>query len=255
MMASLLPFLAIVVAYGSACGVWLVLNRYYPALWPKESLVQPEGRYKEILPMILGVIGILGIGQIYQQGWLVPEPDNAYLASASWMFNNLLIFSPVFIVLYFRKQSVNTVFLSARKAGVKIAFGLGVSLIAMLLYYLISGSEKAFYQVLIDSVRLSRLRNFPAVFLEGVAVAFLFVRLSWTIGLKWAIAIPSVLFGLSHLATWSQSGDWLTLVLPYFLVTTSTTMLVLYTTNKSKDIIWLGIIHYLMNQAIATFGS
>ena len=248
-------FLAIVMAYGSACGIWLVLNKYFPAFWPQESLAQPEGRYKEILPMILGVVGILAIGQMYQQGWLIPEPDNVYLASASWVLNNLLIYAPVFVVLYFRKQSVNTVFLSARKTGVKVGFGLGVSVVAMYLFYLISGSEKAFFEVFSNAAQLSSIRNFPAVFLEGVAVAFLFVRLSWTIGLKWAIIIPSLLFGLSHLATWSQSGDWLTLVLPYFLVTISTTVLVLYTTNKSKDVIWLGIIHFLMNQAIVTFGA
>ncbi|MCE7993963.1 MAG: hypothetical protein HEP71_18385 [Roseivirga sp.] len=255
MTASLFPFLAIVLAYGSACGIWLALNKYYPAFWPSVSITQPEARYKDILPTILAVVGILAIGQIYQQGWLIPEPKNEYLASGSWILNNVLIFSPVFIVLYFRKQSVNTVFLSVKKVAVKILFGLGVSVVAMYLFYLMSGSEKAFYQVFADSAQLSRLRNFPAVFLEGVAVAFLFVRLSWTIGLKWAIIIPSVLFGLSHLATWSESGDWFTLVLPYFLVTTSTTMLVLYTTHKSKDIIWLGIIHFLMNQAIVTFGS
>jgi membrane protease YdiL (CAAX protease family) len=255
METSFLIFFAISVAYAAACGLWLLLNKYYPAFWPSVSVAQPDSRYKDILPAIMGCLGIVGMGQLYQIGWLLPEPDHRCLASASWVLNNLLIFSPVFIVLYFRKQSLNSVFLCARKIGVKIGFGPIASLVAMYLFYLIEGSEKAFIQVFIESMRLNRLRNFPAVFLDGVAIAFLFVRLRWLMGLKWAIVIPSVLFGLAHLATWSEGGDWLTLVLPYFLITIGITMLVLYTTNKSKDIIWLGIVHFLMNQAIVTFGS
>ncbi len=254
MNTSLIFFLGVTLAYSFSFVLWLGIDHLKNGWWPDEELVEPDSKYIDLLVMLGVVVGVLGIGQVYSLGFLIPEPNNQYLASLSWVLNNLIIYSPIFIAIYFRKQSLNTVFLSSKGLIVKVGFGLLAAAGATFVYYLFSGSEKAFLSIFSDVVQLERLNKFLAVFFEGVAVAMLFVRLSWAIGKRWAIIIPSVLFSVSHIPKWISEGQPVTTMVPYIIVMSLIPMLFLFTAGKSKDIIWLGIVHFMMNQAILSFG-
>jgi hypothetical protein len=246
-------FLAIIAAYASACFVWLGIYKFYPTWWPVAIIEKPASRYKDLLIAIGSCVGIMLIGQLYSAGLLLPDSDNPYLAALLWSVNNLIIYSPIFITLYLRRQSVNTVFLSSKMIAVKLVFGLVASVIGIEIFYLIADSEGQLSSVLAASLLLDNIRNFPAVFLEGVAIAFLFVRLNWSVGKKWAILIPAILFALAHLPRSIGDGTAVPDILAYSAVTFAVTVLILYTSHKSRDVIWLGVIHYLMDIAIGAF--
>jgi len=246
-------FLAIIAAYGTACFIWLGIYKLNPVWWPMEVIEKPVTRYKDLWIAVGACIAIMAIGQLYTAGLLIPDGNNRYWSALVWGLNNLLIFSPIFITLYFRKQSLNTVFISTRKMGLKLGFGSLVSLAGLLVFYLLQGGKGGLSDVFQQMFLLDNLKNFPAVFLEGVAIAFLFVRLSWSLGKKWAIAIPALLFALAHLPRSLADGTALPEILMYSLVTASVTVLVLHTCHKSRDIIWLGVIHYMMDIAIGAF--
>lgn len=246
-------FLAIIAAYASACFVWLGIYRLSPTWWPVAVIEKPDKRYKDLLIAFGACVGIILMGQLYSAGLLLPDSSNSYVSALSWMVNNLIIFSPIFITLYLRRQSINTIFVSPKKLGLKLLFGVLASFLGILVFYLVANGENQFSRVFTEAFLLENIRNFPAVFLEGVAIAFLFVRLNWSIGKRWAIIIPSVLFALAHLPRSIGNGTPVPEILAYSAVTFAITCLVLYTSHKSRDVIWLGVIHYLMDIAIGAF--
>lgn len=246
-------FLAIIAAYASACIVWLGMYKLSPTWWPVAVIEKPVTKYKDLLIAFGACVGIILMGQLYSLGLLLPGSSNGYVDALLWMLNNLIIFSPIFITLYLRRQSINTIFISPRKLGLKLIFGLLASLLGILVFYLVASGENQFGRVFSEAFLLENIRNFPAVFLEGVAIAFLFVRLNWSIGKKWAILIPSILFALAHLPRSIGNGTAVPEILAYSAVTFAVTCLILYTSHKSRDVIWLGVIHYLMDIAIGAF--
>jgi len=103
------------------------------------------------------------------------------------------------------------------------------------------------------SLSLDGLSNFVAIFLEGVALAFLFVRLKWVTNLRVALAIPALLFALAHVPGMLSDGDpWWHMVL-MSLATGAISRFVLYTCDRLKDIIWIGLVHYFLDAAISAF--
>ncbi len=246
-------FLAIIAAYASACLIWLGIYKLSPTWWPVAVIEKPAKRHKDLLAAFAACAGIILIGQLYSAGLLLHDSDNNYLSALIWALNNLIIFSPIFITLYIRKQSINTVFLSPQKLGMKLVFGLLVSLPGILIFYGVASGDNEFSRVFTEALLLENIRNFPAVFLEGVGIAFLFVRLNWSMGKRWAILIPSILFALVHLPRSISEGTAVPEILAYSAVTFAVTCLILYTSHKSRDVIWLGVIHYLMDIAIGAF--
>lgn len=246
-------FLAIIAAYASACVVWLGIYKLSPTWWPVAVIEKPDTRYKDLLIAFGACVGIILIGQLYSAGLLLPDSGNSHMSALVWALNNLIIFSPIFITLYIRRQSINTIFVSTQKLGLKLVFGLLASVLGIFVFCALVSGENQFGRVFTEAFLLENIRNFPAVFLEGVAIAFLFVRLNWSIGKRWAILIPSILFALAHLPRSIGEGTAVPEILAYSTVTFAVTCLILYTSHKSRDVIWLGVIHYLMDIAIGAF--
>ena len=107
--------------------------------------------------------------------------------------------------------------------------------------------------ILKSAVQLDSLSNFPAIFLENVALAFLFVRLKWAVGVRWAIGVPAVLFALAHVPGSLAEGDPMGHIVTFFFLTGGLTVVILYTAYRSRDIIWLGVVHYMMDIVIKAF--
>lgn len=245
--------LPLLLAYSAICLSWFVMNgkRF---LWQAEM---PEISQKARLDLFLALLasfGILGIGQLYSAGFLIPKVDSEAIDKLLiWPLNNLLIFSPIFLLLIYRKQSPNTIYLSSREVFKKLGFGFIASLIGLFVFLLLRGELHRFPEILQSALSLDSISNFPAVFLENVALAFLFIRLKWATNLKWALAIPAFLFALGHVPSSLAEGDPWMHILSFFFLTASITILVLYTLNRSKDILWLGLVHYFMDLAIKAF--
>ncbi len=107
--------------------------------------------------------------------------------------------------------------------------------------------------MLIESVRTENLRNFLPVFLEGVAIAMMYVRMRWAFGQWPALLGPGMLFAAAHIPRQIESGLGPPEMIAYFAVTAGIAFAVLYTLERSRDVIWIGIVHYVMDVAIGAF--
>ncbi len=241
------------VAYTSICALWFFLNRR-GKLWEIESIETSGQPWMDLGLGFLASIGIFGIGQLYSAGYLIPKTGTTLINQLIiWPLNNLLIFSPIFLVLLFRQQNLKTVFIARKQAGLKLAFGLGASALGILLFVALRGEWDRIPEILGDAIKVEKLSNFPAIFFENVALAFLFVRLKWALSTKWAIGIPAILFALAHVPGSVAEGDpWMHIAI-FFLLTGSLTTVILYTAYRSRDILWLGLVHFFMDIAIKSF--
>lgn len=236
-------------AYTLACAVnWGVWWKY-PDWWSVE-IIKPDKPWADFLMGILAAMGVIGIGRLYSANFLIPRSGNEVIDGWLWMVNNLLIYSPIFLVMIIRRQGLSTAWISLKRLHFKLLTGLVAAMLSLIIFLAFRGEMFRFGSILSSSVRFETFSNFPAIFLEGVAVAFLFVRLSWLWGIRVSIAIPSILFALVHIPGMVAEGDPLIHILIMSVFTCTISIIVLYTCNRTKDVIWLGVVHYLMDVAI-----
>lgn len=245
-------FFPVLLGYGIPCLIWYILYKKKLLVLPTEPLLKPGKPKTELVYALLAVIAIFAIGQLWQAGFLIPSfSKNRYVSMAVWWVNNLLIYSPIFLLLRIRRQSLNTIFLSFNGLWQKLAIGLIATFVGVSIYMAFLGGNAI--SILDKGLVYANARNFLPVFLEGVALAFLFVRLKWVVGVKWAIAIPAVLFSLAHIPRAIANESGLELMLVDSVLTAGVTVIVFAATAKSRDIVWLGILHYFMDIAIGAF--
>jgi len=236
-------------AYTLACAVnWSVWWKY-PDWWRVE-MINPDKPWAELLMGVLAAMGVIGIGRLYSADFLIPKSGNEVIDGWLWMLNNLLIFSPIFLVMIIRRQGLSTAWISLKGLHFKLLTGLVAAILSLITFLAFRGEMSRIGSILSSSVRFETLSNFPAIFLEGVAVAFLFVRLSWLWGTRVSITLPSVLFALVHVPGMVAQEDPLMHILLMSIFTCTISIIVLYTCDRTKDVIWLGVVHYLMDVAI-----
>ena len=170
-----------------------------------------------------------------------------------WQFNNVIIYSPIVVLLLVRGQSARTVYLSADGLPIKLAAGVVLAVLAVLVFLVVRGDPGRLPGVLRESVRTENLRNFLPVFLEGVAIAMMYVRMRWAFGQWPALLGPGLVFAVAHIPRQIESGLGPPEMIAYFAVTTGIAFAVLYTLERSRDVIWIGIVHYVMDVAIGAF--
>lgn len=242
----------LIAAYLAACGGWLLMYRMRPAWWPPPPALRTERKWLDLGAVLLTAVLVLGLGQLWRAGWLLPSRDGA-LGDILWQFNNVIIYAPIFLMLFARRQSIETVYLSLDGLPVKLAAGVVFGLCGLAVYLVLRGEPGRLPGVLAEAVRGASLRNFLPVFLEGVALAFIYVRLKWAFGQWPALLGPGVLFAAAHIPRQIDSGLAAPEMIAYFAVTAGIAFAVLYTLDRSRDVIWIGVVHYLMDVAIDAF--
>jgi hypothetical protein len=120
-------------------------------------------------------------------------------------------------------------------------------------YLALRGEISQFRAVLIEVATISSLGNFVPVFLEGVAVAFGFVRLRWAFGLPVALIVPGLFFALAHVPREINEGRSILVIAAFFVFNSALLPAILYTVDRSRDVVWIGIVHYLMDVATRAF--
>ena len=247
-----LLFGPLIAAYLAACGGWLLMRRVKPGWWPPSMPQHTSRTWLDFAMVFVVAAMVIGLGQFYRAGWLLP-PRSGALGDVFWQLNNLIIYAPVFVILVHRGQSTETIYVSPKGLAVKLAAGLVLGLVAVGVFLALRGQLAAFPGVAAASVHRENLRNVLPVFLEGVVLAFVFVRLQWAFGRWPALVAPGVVFAAAHIPRQLDSGLGLPEMAAYFAVTAGIAFAVLYTAQRSRDVIWLGIVHYLMDVAIGAF--
>jgi hypothetical protein len=189
-------FAPVAAAYLLACAGWLAFDRF-AALARDEREARSERPYLDFVLCLAVAGGIFALGAAYRNGWLLPTGRH-WSGRCGWLVDNLIIYSPIAAVLAVRRQSAATVFLSARRLPEKIVLGMALGAAGVSLYSALRGEAAFIPSRLLAAVHVDKLVDFVPVFLEGVAMAFGFVRFRWLAGTAAALAVPAVLFALAH---------------------------------------------------------
>lgn len=249
-------FSAIAAAYVAACIVMLLILKYKKAWWTKEITIEKydNKRYLDFVLSLVAAVSILAIGQLYRHHYLLPETRLQGHFSIAWCINNLIIFSPIFISLTIRRQPLSSIYLSFKDPGKKILWGIILSVFSCSLYLLLMGRMNEYGNFFLnDLFQPHYLENFSAVFLEGVAVIYVFTRVKNITGSFVAIFIAALLFAASHVPSAIKHGDSFLTISIFFVFNTILPSFILYSAIKTRDIIWIGIVHYCMDVAIGAF--
>lgn len=250
--ASLRFFLPVAAAYVAACTGWLLLQKHRMTA-PVCADLRPAGRpWTDLGLALLAAIGILALGQVYRNGWLFPA-GSGWMGIIGWQLNNVIIFSPIAAVLLFRRQSLATIYLDPHGLVRKITVGLGLSVVATFVYLALRKELADLPGVWKGVLVPKNLANLPPVMLEGIALAFLFERLRWCVRLVPALLIPSLLFATAHIPSQMESGLGASGIAAFMFLNTLLPMFILYVVSVSRDVIWIAIVHFIMDIAIGAF--
>jgi len=239
----------VAVAYLTACALWLVYDWRRKLADDEPPLEPSEHPYGDLLAVVAAGAGIFLLGAAYRNGWLVPTGKTS-AGRIGWIVDNCIIYSPIAAVLVLRRQGLHTIFLSGRRLAEKVVLGLALGAVAVALYSTLRGELEDVPGTLASAVDPDKLVNFLPVFLEGVAVAFAFVRLRWVLGMAAAIAIPSLLFAAAHVPGQIEAGRGLDHMAVFFVFNTALPAAILWTVQRSRDVVWIGLVHYWMDIAI-----
>lgn len=240
------------VAYAASLLGWVALDRWGRGYWPPRHDVTSDRPWFDLGLTFAALLGIAGFGLLYDRGYLLPTSGERW-GGLAWQIDNLIIYSPIAAVLIYRAQSLETVFLSYEGLLRKVAAGVALGGMAVALFLLVRGEMQRFAEVFGGVFVLENWRNALAVFLEGVALAFGFVRLRWTLGLVPALLLPAILFAAFHLPRSVNSGREFGEMAAFFVFNTAIVVGILYVVQRSQDVIWIGIVHFWMDIAIRAF--
>jgi tetratricopeptide (TPR) repeat protein len=250
--ASLGFFVPVALAYLLACGGWIILARWRVVSWPRGSFPSCDRPWIELGLAGIAAVGIFALGLAYRLHFLLPS-GVGWSQHVSWTLNNVIIYSPIFLVLALRKQTLGTVFLSNKEIGRKVAVGAVLGVGSTVVFLGLRGELATVPTVVCGVADPNNATNFLPVFLEGVALAFLFVRVRWVLGVWPAIVIPAVLFAVGHIPRQLAGGETIGTMAAFFFLNTLLPAAILYVVFVSRDIIWIGIVHYVMDIAIKAF--
>src|SRR5262245_58929183 len=95
-------YIPLSLSYVVALGGWLLANHLLRGAWPRDADKKFSRPWKELGIALLGVLGILALGQLWSRGIRLPEEGS--LAPVLASLNQVLIFVPILVVVQARRQ-------------------------------------------------------------------------------------------------------------------------------------------------------
>jgi hypothetical protein len=234
---------ALIGAYFVALAAWWIVRRFVPS-WPASPAPAFAHPMRELLYALLGGVGVIAIGMLWSRGIRIPEQGSLRPLAAA--LNQLLIFAPILLVPILRRQGRDTAWLGGGRIGYRIAVGLVLGAVSVLVYsYLRIGAAPA-WVILARMFQYDQLDKLVQVLLEDLTIAILFVRLAAKIGDGWAVCGVAALFAAGHIPALLASGASLG-SLGSLLVDCALAVGVLYSLAKSRDILWFWPIHFMLD--------
>lgn len=234
----------LVAAYLVGLGGWLVAAHFNPKIWPREPVQSFAHPWKEFGIAMVGVIGILAIGQLWSRG--IRLPDQGILGPVFGAVNQCLIFAPLMLVLIFRRQSWESAWLPRRRIAARLLVGLVLAIFAVSAYSLLRAKADEPWVLLGRIWRYEHIDEAVQVLLEDLTIAILFVRLAGAVGRNWATVIVACLFAAGHIpamvshgATWNELGG--------LLRDAGLGVAVILVLQRSRDVVWFWCIHFCLD--------
>ena len=213
-------------AYLAVCATWLVVRAVAGNRWQAEAEPKTENRWLDFSLIFLVIACI----------------------------NLCIPYLPIFVVLAFRRQSFNTIWLSTTALPWKIGTGVLASVVGLLVFLGMRGEFHRLPEIGNDLFDVHSWVHAPAVFLEAVAVAFLFVRLKWVSSTRVALLVPCLLFALAHVPGAIANERTLFEIVSFLVFNTLLAAAIFAVVFRSRDVLWIAIPHFILDIAIGVFG-
>jgi hypothetical protein len=214
-------------------------------LWPANGSPGFAHPWRELGYCALGIIAVIGVGQLYTRHWLLPTND-ATASQPLEAINQLLIFSPLLAVPLIRRQGFRSMWLPMNRVWQRVLIGFILSAIAVLVFVCVRSGAGRFFDVMREVYHPQNLGNFVQVLCEDVAIAIVFVRMRAAIGLMWSILAVAVLFAAAHIPAMLSTGASLNDILN-LAMDAGLGIVVLYFLQRGGDIWWFWLIHFAMD--------
>ena len=239
-------YAALVVSYGAALAGWLLIHRLRPGLWPAAEATTFAHPWRATGAALLGVVGVLLVGQLYVRGWMLPE--RGILGPIFGAINQIAIFAPVVLVLVIRREPAASAWLSRDRLPARLLAGAGLALLALGVYTLIRAGSDPLPVVLGRVVSYGRMDEAVQVFLEDITIAILFVRLAAAVGPAKATGLVALLFAVGHIPALLAGGAaWTELALLSRDVLLGVALITVL--QRSRDIVWFWFVHFAMDMS------
>lgn len=236
---------ALLAGYASALAGWTLATRLLPSLWPRREPPTFARPWHEIGFALIAVAGVLGVGQLYVRGWLLPAVEGRSGVALDAV-NQVVIFAPLFLLLLVRRQPLETAWLPGDRIWARVGIGLLLALLAVLVFSVTRSGSRSWLELLPDVYHPRNLSHLVQVLCEDVAIAILFVRFRAALGTASTIGIVAGLFALGHVPALLAGGATLDecarLVLDAGLA-----VLVLCVLQRSADVWWFWCVHFAMD--------
>lgn len=235
---------ALVLAYVAALAGWLLLSRLPWSPWPAGEEVPFEHPWRATGAALLAVLAVVLVGQLYVRSWMLPE--GGALGPVSGAVNQILIFSPILILLVVRREPLASAWLPAGRIPVRLGGGVLLALVALVVYTAVRSDADSVFEVLGRILRYDNLDLAVQVLMEDLTIGVLFVRLSASIGKGKAVVLTAVLFAAGHIPAMLAGGNRLheILLLARDAALGAAVVAVL---QRSRDILWFWCVHFVMD--------
>ena len=139
--------IAVYLSWILGVGLFLLVIQFLPARWHALGAIRLERPGREVLWALAAVVLLVGIS-VATDNLFGPWKRHPSFGRLVYFGQLLLVYSPIFALLLWRRQGLKTCFLRFDKLPVKILLGLGVALIASFIFLLVRGRAGAFPEFL-----------------------------------------------------------------------------------------------------------
>jgi membrane protease YdiL (CAAX protease family) len=229
-------------------GLWLFIY-WRPGLWQSVRPTTLSQSRSEALLALGAMVLLLGIS-VTTDHVLYDWKRQLALRDCIYLGQLLIVYSPILLVMRWRKQGPATCFLRLEKFPCKVLLGVGLSMLAAFVFLAVRGEVGEFGPFL-STLAGARPVAMLQTFLEGFAIGFLLYRFAAWLGIRWAAVIVAVLFMAGHLPNYMAGTFHLSMgeALAMAIAHAGIGVLVLVSTWKSQDIIVISFLHWFINAA------
>jgi membrane protease YdiL (CAAX protease family) len=245
-------FVAVALAWACVLGGLEVGRRRLPHVWPAAAVARSARPWFDLVLALLASAVVLGLGQLWQGGVLRWRWPGAW-DHLAYALAQAVIWSPLPLVLWLRRQRAASAWTGTDHLAVRLLAGALLGVVAVTVYLLARGDLARWPQIASSAPTWRSLAHGLPVYMEGVGIAFLFVRLQWAAGRTVAALVPGLLFALAHVPGSLSAGEEPGTIAAFFAFNTAFVAVLLLLLARTRDVVSLGVAHWLMDLAIRAF--
>ncbi|HEX6813323.1 MAG TPA: CPBP family glutamic-type intramembrane protease [Planctomycetota bacterium] len=227
-----------------------VARRLRRSVWPAADTSRSWMPRLDLGIALLVAAAIIGLGQVWRDGWLRWRWPGAW-DHLAFLLQQLIIWSPLPFALWFRRQKAASAWTGPDHLATRLLVGFVLGAIGVTFYLAARGELSRWPSIANEALTLRALAYAAPVYLEGVGLAYVFVRLRWAVGRWLAALIPGLLFALAHVP--GSGNDSAATTVSFFVFNTVFVTIVLLVLARYRDVVALGVAHWLMDLATDAF--